>query len=108
MSRSGPAGPATPFRIAAAASSRPCGAAPPDRRAEPDLRAGPAWQAERVPSLFDDLSWRGLIHQLTDHEILPRRLDCDRLVLYIGFDPTANSLHVGHLQQICLLRRCQG
>jgi tyrosyl-tRNA synthetase len=61
-----------------------------------------------VPSLFDDLSWRGLVHQLTDHDTLPRRLDCDRLVLYIGFDPTANSLHVGHLQQICLLRRCQG
>jgi tyrosyl-tRNA synthetase len=60
-----------------------------------------------VPSLFDDLTWRGLVHQLTDNETLPRRLDRDRLVLYIGFDPTANSLHVGHLQQICLLRRCQ-
>jgi tyrosyl-tRNA synthetase len=60
-----------------------------------------------VPSLFDDLNWRGLVHQLTDPETLPRRLDNDRLVLYIGFDPTASSLHVGHLQQICLLRRCQ-
>jgi tyrosyl-tRNA synthetase len=60
-----------------------------------------------VLSLFDDLSWRGLVHQLTDYETLPRRLDEAGLVLYIGFDPTANSLHVGHLQQICLLRRCQ-
>jgi tyrosyl-tRNA synthetase len=60
-----------------------------------------------VASLFDDLSWRGLVHQLTDHEILPDRLDHDRMVVYIGFDPTAPSLHVGHLQQVCLLRRCQ-
>ena len=60
-----------------------------------------------MPPLFEDLSWRGLVHQLTDHETLPRRLDCDRMVAYIGFDPTASSLHVGHLQQICLLRRCQ-
>jgi tyrosyl-tRNA synthetase len=60
-----------------------------------------------VPSLFDDLSWRGLVHQLTDDETLPRRLAGGRMVLYIGFDPTATSLHVGHLQQICLLRRFQ-
>jgi tyrosyl-tRNA synthetase len=60
-----------------------------------------------VPSLFDDLSWRGLVHQVTDPDTLPARLERDRLVAYIGFDPTAASLHVGHLQQICLLRRCQ-
>jgi len=66
-----------------------------------------AWQATSVPSLFDDLSWRGLVHQLTDHETLPGRLDHDQLVLYIGFDPTADSLHVGHLQQLCLLQRFQ-
>jgi tyrosyl-tRNA synthetase len=58
-----------------------------------------------VPSLFDDLRWRGLVHQLTDHEVLPSRLDTDQLTVYIGFDPTADSLHVGHLQQLCLLRR---
>jgi tyrosyl-tRNA synthetase len=66
-----------------------------------------AWQAGPVPSLFEDLTWRGLVHQVTDHETLPARLDRDRLVLYIGFDPTADSLHVGHLQQMCLLRRAQ-
>jgi tyrosyl-tRNA synthetase len=60
-----------------------------------------------VPSLFEDLSWRGLVHQLTDQAALPGRIDADRLVLYIGFDPTADSLHVGHLQQLCLLRRFQ-
>jgi tyrosyl-tRNA synthetase len=60
-----------------------------------------------VPPLYEDLRWRGLVHQLTDQEILPARLDKERVVLYIGFDPTADSLHVGHLQQICLLRRGQ-
>ena len=58
-----------------------------------------------MPSLFEDLRWRGLVHQITDPENLPRRLDDDHLVVYIGFDPTAESLHVGHLQQLCLLRR---
>ena len=58
-------------------------------------------------SVFEDLRWRGLVHQLTDEETLAKRLDSDRLVVYIGFDPTAGSLHVGHLQQLCLLRRLQ-
>ncbi len=60
-----------------------------------------------MPSLFDDLSWRGLVHQLTDPETLRGRVDGSGMVLYIGFDPTAASLHVGHLQQLCLLRRFQ-
>ncbi len=60
-----------------------------------------------MPSLFEDLSWRGLVHQLTDPDSLPDRIDRSRMVLYIGFDPTADSLHVGHLQQLCLLRRFQ-
>ncbi len=58
-----------------------------------------------MPSLFEDLSWRGLVHQLTDPDSLPDRIDRSRMVLYIGFDPSADSLHVGHLQQLCLLRR---
>jgi tyrosyl-tRNA synthetase len=57
--------------------------------------------------LFEDLNWRGLVHQVTDPEALPKLLDQDSLVAYIGFDPTADSLHVGHLMQICLLRRLQ-
>ncbi|MHB1536760.1 MAG: tyrosine--tRNA ligase, partial [Acidimicrobiales bacterium] len=60
-----------------------------------------------MPALFPELSWRGLIHQVTDPEALPKLLDSDRLVGYIGFDPSADSLHVGHLQQLCLLRRLQ-
>lgn len=57
--------------------------------------------------LFEDLVWRGLVHQLTDSEALPKLLDQDSLVAYIGFDPSADSLHVGSLLQICLLRRLQ-
>jgi tyrosyl-tRNA synthetase len=60
-----------------------------------------------VPSLSDDLRQRGLIHQLTHPEVLTPLLDGRDLVAYVGFDPTADSLHVGHLQQICLLRRLQ-
>jgi tyrosyl-tRNA synthetase len=58
-----------------------------------------------MSSLLDDLRWRGLIHQMTDPDALPKLLDQDALTAYIGFDPTADSLHVGHFQQICLLRR---
>jgi tyrosyl-tRNA synthetase len=60
-----------------------------------------------VPPIVDELRWRGLIHQLTDPEALPKLLDRDRLTLYVGFDPTADSLHVGHLLQICTMRRLQ-
>jgi tyrosyl-tRNA synthetase len=56
--------------------------------------------------LAEDLRFRGLIHQLTDPE-LEKRLDFDQLTAYTGFDPTADSLHVGHLLQICNLRRLQ-
>ncbi|HET9072708.1 MAG TPA: tyrosine--tRNA ligase [Acidimicrobiales bacterium] len=57
-------------------------------------------------SLFEELSWRGLVHQLTD-DALPELLARERFTAYIGFDPTADSLHVGHLQQMCTLRRLQ-
>jgi tyrosyl-tRNA synthetase len=57
--------------------------------------------------LFDELRWRRLVHQATDPVLLPKLLDQDVLVGYIGFDPTADSLHVGHLLQLTLLRRLQ-
>jgi len=56
--------------------------------------------------LAEDLRFRGLIHQLTDPGLEPR-LDSDQLTVYSGFDPTADSLHVGHLLQVCTLRRLQ-
>ncbi len=56
--------------------------------------------------LAEDLRFRGLIHQMTGTD-LERRLDSDRLTAYSGFDPTADSMHVGHLLQVCNLRRLQ-
>jgi tyrosyl-tRNA synthetase len=64
------------------------------------------WQAEIMAHLAEDLRFRGLIHQLTD-PALEARLDGARLTAYTGFDPTADSLHVGHLLQMCNLRRLQ-
>ncbi len=59
-----------------------------------------------MSGLAEDLRFRGLIHQMTD-PTLEARLDSDRLTAYTGFDPTADSLHVGHLLQLCNLRRLQ-
>jgi tyrosyl-tRNA synthetase len=60
---------------------------------------------EMVP-LSDDLQWRHLVHQLTD-PALPERLDGGGLTAYGGFDPSADSLHVGNLLLILMLRRLQ-
>jgi len=59
-----------------------------------------------MADLVEDLRFRGLIHQMTD-PALEERLHADRLTAYTGFDPTADSLHVGHLLQVCTLRRLQ-
>ncbi|HVT41391.1 MAG TPA: tyrosine--tRNA ligase [Acidimicrobiales bacterium] len=59
-----------------------------------------------MPTLSEDLAFRGLIHQMTDAE-LPKKLDQPGLTLYAGFDPSADSLHVGNLLQLCTLRRFQ-
>jgi tyrosyl-tRNA synthetase len=59
-----------------------------------------------MPTLSEDLAFRGLIHQMTDPE-LPKRLDQAGLTVYAGFDPSADSLHVGNLLQLCTLRRFQ-
>jgi tyrosyl-tRNA synthetase len=57
-------------------------------------------------TLSSELTWRGLVHQVTD-DGLPARLDRERLTGYIGFDPTADSLHLGNLLMLCNLRRLQ-
>ena len=59
-----------------------------------------------MPSLSSDFEFRGLVHQITDPGLM-RRLDDEALTAYIGFDPTADSLHVGSLLQIVMLRRLQ-
>ncbi|MEA5026259.1 MAG: tyrosine--tRNA ligase [Erysipelotrichaceae bacterium] len=55
---------------------------------------------------FEELKWRGLVKDVTDEDSLRERLK-KPLTCYCGFDPTGDSLHVGHLQQILLLRRYQ-
>jgi tyrosyl-tRNA synthetase len=57
--------------------------------------------------ILDELSWRGLIAQSTDLDALRKDLDAGAMTLYIGFDPTAASLHAGHLVQMLTLRRFQ-
>jgi tyrosyl-tRNA synthetase len=57
-------------------------------------------------TLSSELTWRGLVHQVTDDGLLAR-LDAERLTAYIGFDPTADSLHLGNLLMLCNLRRLQ-
>ena len=56
--------------------------------------------------LRDDWKFRGLVHQVTDDTVLDR-LSAGGVTAYIGFDPTAPSLHLGHLLQLCNLRRLQ-
>lgn len=57
--------------------------------------------------LLAELSWRGLIHQCTDQEGLSKLLGSGPQTVYIGFDPTASSLHVGSMMQLMMLRRFQ-
>ena len=57
--------------------------------------------------IFADLSWRGLISQTTDEQQLAAWLNSGSRTLYAGFDPTADSLHVGHLMALMILRRFQ-
>ena len=59
-----------------------------------------------MTSCSADLHARGLVHQVTD-EALFAQLDAGGVTAYAGFDPTADSLHVGHLLQVCTLRRLQ-
>lgn len=58
-------------------------------------------------SFLDDLRWRGLIQDSTDPDELRALLDGPAAVFYVGFDPTAPSLHVGHLMQVTTARRLQ-
>ncbi|MGA2032779.1 MAG: tyrosine--tRNA ligase [Thermoguttaceae bacterium] len=57
--------------------------------------------------IYDELAWRQLIHQTTDDAHLSRWLAERPRTLYVGFDPTAESLHVGHLVAVMVLRRFQ-
>ena len=58
-------------------------------------------------NIYEDLQWRGLVADCTDVEALTKRLAEKPLALYCGFDPTADSLHAGHLVPLIALRRFQ-
>lgn len=57
--------------------------------------------------ILDELRWRGLVAQTTDEEVLRAALAAGPLTVYCGFDPTAPSLHFGHLLQLIVLRHLQ-
>ena len=58
-------------------------------------------------TLYDELVARGLIAQVTDEEEIKELINNGKAVFYIGFDPTADSLHVGHFMALCLMKRLQ-
>jgi len=58
-------------------------------------------------TLFDELKARGLIAQTTDEDEIRTLLNEGKATFYIGFDPTADSLHVGHFMALCLMKRLQ-
>ena len=57
--------------------------------------------------LYDELKARGLIAQVTDEELISDLINNGKATFYIGFDPTADSLHVGHFMALCLMKRLQ-
>lgn len=58
-------------------------------------------------TIFDELKARGLLAQLTDEEEIKELVNNGKATFYIGFDPTADSLHVGHFMALCLMKRLQ-
>ena len=57
--------------------------------------------------IYEELEARGLIAQVTDEERIRELVNTGKAVFYIGFDPTADSLHVGHFMALCLMKRLQ-
>ncbi|CEG23282.1 Tyrosine--tRNA ligase [Planococcus massiliensis] len=58
-------------------------------------------------ALLEDLKWRGLLYQQTDEEGMEKLLDEQKISLYCGVDPTADSMHIGHIVPLLTLRRFQ-
>ena len=58
-------------------------------------------------TIYDELKARGLIAQVTDEAHISDMINNGKAVFYIGFDPTADSLHVGHFMALCLMKRLQ-
>ena len=58
-------------------------------------------------TLYEELIDRGLIAQVTNEEEISKMINEGKATFYIGFDPTADSLHVGHFMALCLMKRLQ-
>ena len=58
-------------------------------------------------TVFEELKRRGLIAQMTDEAEIAELINTGKATFYIGFDPTADSLHVGHFMALCLMKRMQ-
>ena len=72
----------------------------------PDLSAV-LRKGEEKMGIYEELQARGLIAQVTDEERIRDLVNNGKAVFYIGFDPTADSLHVGHFMALCLMKRLQ-
>ncbi len=57
--------------------------------------------------IYEELKARGLLAQVTNEEEIRKMVNAGKAVFYIGFDPTADSLHVGHFMALCLMKRMQ-
>ena len=62
---------------------------------------------ENKMTLYEELTRRGLIAQVTDEKEISEMINNGKATFYIGFDPTADSLHVGHFMALCLMKRLQ-
>lgn len=66
------------------------------------------WRESKMSNaLLEDLKWRGLIYQQTDEEGLEKLLNEEKISLYVGVDPTADSMHIGHIVPLITMRRFQ-
>lgn len=62
---------------------------------------------DKIMGIYEELQERGLIAQVTDEEEIRELVNTGKATFYIGFDPTADSLHVGHFMALCLMKRLQ-
>ena len=61
-----------------------------------------------MSAVLDELRWRGLVANSTDEAALAEHLDAGPVTFYVGFDPTAPSLHFGNLVQLMVAGPCSG
>lgn len=79
----------------------------------PAIRAGALFgffkvlKEEKELNLLEELQWRGIVYQQTDEEGIQELLEKEKISLYCGVDPTADSMHIGHLLPFLTLRRFQ-